>query len=191
MTATIPTAEPQEIIAGDTLQWTRSLTDYPPADSWVLSYALVNERTRIDLTASDNGDGTHLVSVAASVTADYLPGSYQWQAFATKAAERFTVGHGALRVVANYAAGESVDTRTHARRMLDALEVRLQMRAPDDILSYSEEATTVTRMAPEQALEQYKFWRRRVREEDAIAAVRAGKPNPAKIPMTMSTRNGC
>lgn len=188
MTIEISTVEPTRIRAGDTVKWTRELADFLPADLWVLTYRWVNRSAAFAATATDNGDGKHLVTLTAADTAAYAPGEYHWLAVVTLTTERYTVGEGDLVVEPNLAVADVHDHRSHARRMLDALETRLELRAPDDVASYSIEATSVSRMSPIEVDQQYRYWRRRVREEEALAAVRAGKPNPMRMSMTMTSR---
>ena len=76
-----PIIEPDSVIAGVTVKWTKDLADFLPADSWVLKYTLINagdDGKRIDITATDNGDGRHLVNVAKATTADWRHGLYHW-----------------------------------------------------------------------------------------------------------------
>lgn len=135
MTATIPTHEPAKIIAGDTAKWTKSLPDYLPAESWVLTYAFVVAGAQIQVTATDNGDGAHLVSVPIATTAAWAAGEYQWQAYVTKAGERYTVAKGKVKVETNFDAEASgFDGRSHAQIMLDAIKARLEGRATDNQL---------------------------------------------------------
>ena len=76
----IPTDIPTLFTAGDTLKFTKELADYLPADGWTLTYSLVKSSAQIQFSASDNGDGTHLVNVATTTTDDWTAGDYRWQA---------------------------------------------------------------------------------------------------------------
>ena len=49
-------------------------------------------------------------------------GDYAWQAAVTKGGERYTVGSGSLTVEKSFAAQATLDTRSTARSMLEALE---------------------------------------------------------------------
>jgi hypothetical protein len=120
--AEIPTVEPTQITAGDTLTWQRSLSDYPASAGWVLSYALTNADGQILITATASGDD-HLVSVAAATTAAYVVGTYAWQAYVTKTTERYMVGSGTLAVLPNLAVqGAGYDGRSWAQQQIDAIE---------------------------------------------------------------------
>jgi hypothetical protein len=120
----VPTKEPTEFAAGDTIKWTRELADYPASASWVLTYALRNAVSQIDVTASAVGD-VHSITIAASVSAAFAPGSYGWAAYVSKAGERYEVGTGTLTIRPNLAAKAPLDTRTQARKAADDLNVAL------------------------------------------------------------------
>lgn len=118
--------EPESFTAGDTLSWTRSLADYPASASWVLHYRLINAAAKYDINASASGDD-HLVSVSAATTAAFAAGTYTWQAYVTKGAERYTVGTGTVIILRDLAAeAAGFDNRTPARKALDALNAGLQ-----------------------------------------------------------------
>ena len=169
MTVEIPTSEPDVIIAGDTLKFTKDLPDYLPADSWVLTYALVKYGTQIKITATDNGDGTHLVNVAIVTTGAYAVGDYQWHAYVTKSGERYTVGKGRVKIKTDFAGQASgFDGRSHAQVMLDAIEARLQGRATDnqlDIISTALEGRSITRETTAELIKLRSFYKIEFKKE--------------------------
>lgn len=119
--------EPTSFTAGDTVSWTRSLADYPASASWVLHYRLINATAKYDITGTASGSD-HLIAVQASTTAAYAAGTYTWQAYVTKAAERYTVGTGTVEIKPDLAAVSAAgyDSRTPARKALDALNAGLE-----------------------------------------------------------------
>lgn len=135
MTA-IPTNEPQEVTAGDTVKWNRSFSDYPANDGWVLSYKLLNAAGKIEITAGASG-ADHAVNVAAATTAGWAAGSYNWQAYVTKAAERYVVDEGQMVVQANFATLNTLDSRSHNKKVLDSINAVIENRATLDQESYS------------------------------------------------------
>jgi len=81
--------EPDEIVAGDTIKWKRSFSDYP-ASTWTLTYALrsvATSSTAIELTATDDDDD-HSVNVLAATTGAWIAGDYAWDAYVTNGTER-------------------------------------------------------------------------------------------------------
>lgn len=123
--ANIPTSEPAFIQAGDTVKWQRTLPDYPASAGWVLAYRLINAAGKIDIPAAADGDA-HLITVAAATSAGYAAGAYDWQAFVTLGAERYTVGAGRVVIRPNLAAqAAGFDARSTARKALDDLRAAL------------------------------------------------------------------
>lgn len=119
------TTEPGRVTAGDTITWLKSLSDYRANDSWVLSYTLINSAAKITITATTSG-ADHLVSIAAATSAGWAAGTYTWLAVVTKAAERHTVGQGAIIIAPNLAAATTYDTRSSAKKALEAVNALLE-----------------------------------------------------------------
>lgn len=119
------TTEPARVTAGDTVSWLKSLSEYPATDGWVLSYTFINATGKITVTAAASGTD-HLVQAVAATTANWAPGEYTWQAVVTKAADRYTVGTGQMVVAPNLAAATTLDTRSSAKKALDAVDALLE-----------------------------------------------------------------
>lgn len=118
--------EPSSARAGDTWSWVRDLPDYP-APTWVLSYTLFAAAAVVRITAA--ADGTqHSVHLLPATTGAYTAGRYDWAAHVTDGTDRHQVGAGTLLVLPNLTAATSYDGRTHARKMLDAIEAMMEAR---------------------------------------------------------------
>lgn len=126
MAQTVPTREPAEIVAGDTVTWQKSLADYPASAGWVLNYRLINAAGKIDIEAAASGDD-FLITVPAATSAAYAAGTYSWQAFVDGvASQRFTVGGGTLVVKPDLAAqAVGYDTRSTAKKTLDLIDAAM------------------------------------------------------------------
>lgn len=149
MTAAIPTTEPAELRAGDTWKWTKSLADYSAADGWVLKYRFKNAAGGFEITATASGSDFS-ISVAADTTTGYTAGTYEWTAWIEYGGEVFTVDGGTLQVLPNLRAGAAtaaLDTRSHARKTLDAIEAVIENRATLDQMSYTIAGRTLQRMS--------------------------------------------
>lgn len=179
MSESLPIVEPDGFVSGDRVRWTRSITVLgvlrDPADSWVLSYSLVSPDTKLTLTGSDNGDGTHLIDLPAATTADYPPGVYAWQAYVSKTTDRFLVGKGSICIEPNFSALTSYDGRTWARRMLSLVEKMIEGKGSrTDVASHTLGGHSLTRYSPAELME----WRDRLRAEvgkqDRAERVRRG-----------------
>lgn len=128
MPAEIPTNEPSTLRAGDTWKWTRSLADWP-ATSWTLKYRAKNAAGGFEITASASGDD-FAVTVAAATTAAYAAGDYSWIAWVEGgSSEKYTVDSGTWTVQSEYRSGlasVALDDRSHARKVLDAIEAFIE-----------------------------------------------------------------
>lgn len=132
MAADIPTTEPTTLRAGDTWKWTQSLSDYP-ASAWTLKYRFKSPAGGFEIIASASGTD-HAVTVAATTSAGYKAGTYTWAAWVEGGtSEKYTVGTGTCEVLPDLrstAATALQDVRSHARKMLDAVQAWLESRDP-------------------------------------------------------------
>ena len=176
----IPANEPSSLRAGDTWKWTRTLADYP-AGTWTLKYRFKNATSYFEIVAGTSGTD-HSVSVAAATTAGYTAGSYTWMAWVEGgSSEKYTVDTGTLEIDPDYRASTAAyDGRSHARKMLDAIEAWLEARDP----AVAEYEIAGRRMKYIPIAELVKLRNRyglEVRNEDAAAAIAKGEGFGRKI----------
>lgn len=134
MTFTVPTVEPDVVMAGETWHWTISLPDFPTSESWVLTYYLAGASV-ISKQATPVG-GLYDVNFLASDTAAVLPGRYAYQAIAVLALEKHVARpvafqperQGVIEVLANIATATAGSLQTHAEKTLKALETEIYNR---------------------------------------------------------------
>lgn len=121
----IPTIEPEEITAGDYVQWKITDSDYP-ATTYTLTYALVKSGVLIEITAA--ADGTdHLITLSAATTAAYAVGEYKWQSYMTSGSERYNIDSGTLEVLPDFATQSTgYDDRTHVEKVLEWLRTSFE-----------------------------------------------------------------
>ena len=183
MAYTIPTTEPLEIIAGDLIKWKIAEdTDFPIADSWVLSYALVNSSAQETITCTDNGDNHHLATVTAATSANWTAGTYKWQSYITLSSERYLVDEGSLIVRPNFAALSSgYDDRSHWKITLDNVEAVIQNRATKDQSSYTISGRQLAKMPMSDLIMLYNKAKSAVAAEEAAERIANGLGTPNKI----------
>jgi hypothetical protein len=150
---TIPTTEPSSVTAGDTLKWTRSLPDYPASAGWVLNYSLISNNGSIQIASVAAGDA-HAVTVDFATSAQYVPGVYAWQAYVTNGTERYQVARGEIEVLADFAASSpgSLETRSHVKRVLDAIEAVIEGRAAKGDQELTIDGTRLVKMTVDELL---------------------------------------
>lgn len=162
---------PSSLRAGDTWEWTDSLTDYPAA-TYTLKYALrYYGLTKIDIVAVANGND-HDISVSASETSAFEKGNYDWVAFVEWTISpgitgRKTIDEGMV-TIKPYMPGtsSSTDHRSHAKKMLDAIEATLQGRATHADLSLTINGRAIQYLKPDELLRLRGFYRSEVDTEN-------------------------
>jgi hypothetical protein len=169
MATDIPTTEPSIIVAGDTIAWDREdLTNDYPSSTWTLKYHLANRTSHYDITATADtlGDDTFSITITPAVTATYVAGFYNWDAYVSKGSgatlERYRIDFGTLEVRPNLASlPASYDDRTHVKRTLDAIEAVIEGRATSDQESYTIGNRSLSRIPIAELLKfrsQYALW---------------------------------
>ena len=179
MARTIPTTEPTEFMAGNTVDWTKTLADFPASDGWTVTHAFVNSAGTFTTTSTADGDD-HLTTITAAISADISAGDYRWQAYATKGAERYPAGSGATTVKANFATG-ATDGRGHAKTVLDALEAVMENRASSDQASVSIGGRSISKLSPAELIEFISFYRREYASEVKAERIAAGLGHRGKV----------
>jgi hypothetical protein len=125
---TVPTEVPAKLIAGDTWQWTRELADYP-APTWTATAYFEKAGSTFSVLATASGT-IHAFEVSSATTAPYQSGRYAWRIRVTDGATTATIEPGGyLEVEANPATGSGRDTRSWARRTVEAIECFLEGNA--------------------------------------------------------------
>lgn len=125
----IPTQEPTSLQAGDTLQWTRQLDDFPASAGWQLSYRLIGSAGSFAITAAAQGD-LHAIAITADASGAWPAGSYMLLPAVSKDSDRYSLPAIPVQVLANLAGSTAAtDTRSYAQRVLDAVEAILEGRA--------------------------------------------------------------
>lgn len=139
MAAAIPTTEPVELRSGDTWKWRREdLSDYP-APTWTLKYRFKNAAGGFEITATADGSN-FAVTVGASTTATYAAGKYEVVGWVASGGEEYTVFNRTIEVLPNLRASSAAtaqDVRSHARKVLEAIEAVIESRATKDQQAYS------------------------------------------------------
>lgn len=171
----IATREPDALIAGDTWQWRRSLADYP-APTWTLTYYLRGRTHETSFAAAADGSD-HLVNVAKATTAAIQPGDYELTGLVGDGSARHTVYRQRFVVRPDPAQlGAGYDPRSHARKVLEAIQAVIEGRATKDQEEYSINNRSLKRTPLEELLKLQQYYLNAVANEDAIAAGGIGGP---------------
>lgn len=173
------TQVPNELIAGDTWAWTRTLSGYP-APTWSLTYFFVKEGKTFSVVASASG-ADHAVSVAPATTAPYPSGRYQWTARATDGTTVTTVESGWVDVKPNPATS-TVDPRSWAAKTLEAINAFLLGNATTAQSSMAINGRSISRWPLAELRAFQKELRTEVRKEELGAE--AGRDRRMKVRFT-------
>jgi hypothetical protein len=167
----------QQIIAGDTLNFTTAVADYPASEGWALTHRLIPRvsGTPIELTsaADDEDPNLHRTQATAAVTALWTAGDYSWVAYAVKDDERYTVGQGAIEILADPGEAAALDLRSHALKMLEAIETWLESRDPR-VAEYEIAGRRMKYTPTADLIALRDRYRREVRSEEDAARINAG-----------------
>lgn len=171
-----------EIVAGDRLNVTLQVPDYPAGGGYTLTLRLVPRvaGTAIELTATASGD-SYVISASSAATAAYGAGEYSWHAYVTSGSDRYTVGTGQITVKANPAAlAAGTDTRSEAERAV--ADLRAALKAWDATRkSYTVGDVSMTFNSPGEIIKLIGYWETVLERELGKADSAAGRLNRKKI----------
>ena len=148
--------EPTTLVSGNFINWVRPYdsvfyvdkdgeTQYLSSTDSTLTYILRNKDNRIEVTASST-DKDFEVLVNSTASEKWQPGLYYWAAVVTHTTlavqRQWEIDRGSLVIKENFANAGVVeyDGRSHAKKVLDALEAAIEGRADKqtlDWISYS------------------------------------------------------
>lgn len=174
---------PVRLVAGDFWTWRADgLSAAYPSTDYSLSYSFAPKAggTAISAPATADADGW-LVSVVGATTAALLAGPYAWSLIATRSSDgaTATIVSGVVQIAASGLVGG--DTRTTARRHLDAINAVLDGRITKDVESYSIEGRALTRVPLEVLSTLRSKYMSEVQAEERVAAGKSSGPRVRKV----------
>jgi hypothetical protein len=185
--------EPSEFAAGDTLSFSKRLSDYPASEGWSLKYELrlsspAGGGQAIEFTSTANPDGSaHDVSVTAAVTGTWLPGDYVLRGYAIKAlaggqVERHQIYDNSFTLLEDLpSAAGSEPQQTFAQKMIAQLETVMLAKAGDDLQRTAAGETGFWFWSPEDLRKEHGYWTQVRRQEVAKLNAKAGRPTGNKV----------
>jgi hypothetical protein len=114
---------PTELLAGSTWQWDRDYGDYPQP-TWIATAYFEKADKTFNVAAVASGTAQRF-TIAAATTATYPPGHYRIRVRVTDGATVAIAESGWCDIEVDPAAAGTYDTRTDARKMLDAINAFL------------------------------------------------------------------
>lgn len=170
------------LIVGDTLDFLTTVEDYPPADGWTLKYRLVPRvsGTAITITAATEGTD-YRVQEAPATTAAWTAGEYTWTSWVEKSGARYTVDQGLVTLKVNPATISAYDGRSHARKVLDAIDAVIESRATQDQMEYAINGRSLKRTPIADLIKMRQHYAAEVKREEKAASLAAGVHPGGKI----------
>lgn len=183
------TKEPNTLVLGDYWSWKRDdlATDYP-VGTYALTYEFHSDSggggtKKFTLTAVE-ADDTYYIESASSTTTGYAVGDYVWEAYITKtsSSNRIMVDSGRTSITENFA-NTNADLRSHAKKVLDALEAVIENRATMDQSSMSIAGRSLSRMSVDELLTFRNRYKAEYLKEIKLARIRnkQGSGNTIKV----------
>ena len=181
--------EPNTLVLGDYWSWKRDdlATDYP-IGTYALTYEFHSDSggggtKKFTLTAVE-ADDTYYIESASSTTTGYAVGDYVWEAYITKtsSSNRIMVDSGRTSITENLA-NTNADLRSHAKKVLDALEAVIENRATMDQSSMSIAGRSLSRMSVDELLTFRNRYKAEYLKEIKLARIRnkQGSGNTIKV----------
>ena len=161
---------PQNLRAGSAYSWTENKFD---AGDGTLEYTIFNGSAVYTVS----GDGVDFALTSAD-TKSWRNGKYSWVLRRVVDAEREDLASGRLEILPNpNISPNGLDDRTHAERVLEALEATLENRATDDMDSFTIRGRTISSMPIKDLLSFRALYKREVAAEANARRLAAGLPS--------------
>lgn len=184
MAYTVPTSEPSVIYAGDTLAFTKTISEFPASERWTLTYYLLSSTNQITFAGTSSGD-SYAIAVSASTTSAWTIGDYDWFAEISKGSssvvERYNVGSGTIKIRKSpVSSSTGADFRSVAKKMVDAFEAYFASSADVDDFSWIRKAVgdlDVSKMSMRDLYQEYQSWKAIYDEEVKANSITTDKRN--------------
>lgn len=178
----------ETLVAGDTLDFTVSVPDYPASAGWTLKYRLTPRfatptQAPIVLTATTNANGVdYNVQSGPAVTVLWAAGNYAWARWVEKSGARQTLDErGNLLVEPDPSAtAQGYDARTQAAKAVEDLKVALAtfQATSGRVKQYTIGTRHMEFETSTEILKMLSFWQVQLAKEDAAARIAKGLGNP-------------
>lgn len=175
----IPIGAPYSFVRGTTQAYrVRPGNDYPPA-TWTLNVTFITTDDQQTITATDNGDGTFLVTIDRAASLLFREGNYRFQEVVDNGTDFELLDAGVVVVLPNFAELSSGhDGRSHAAKMYDKLSELLEAKADDDKNSMSQQDMSLSRYQFADLQEQRGHYAHAMTDDERVA--RGFKPRRAR-----------
>lgn len=172
---------PPELRAGDARSW--SVPTNLAAGTlvfYVLTAVISNRPVRNKIGGAGvavDASGMAAFILDSATTATWVPGRYQWVAFAVDGdGDRTQLAQGVIKILPDVAGDAAVDPRSFNQKVLDSIRAVIAGNALDDVAMYKIGGRELTKIPRETLLKQEAIFEDRVRRE----RIRRGEKVPTK-----------
>jgi len=180
-----PTIEPDQLVVGDRVVWRKKdLATTYPSSTYTVAYVsrISSGGGTHEFTVTGSADGNDYLFTITSVTsAAFDLGHHHWQLEVTRTSdsERIVIQTGSWDIITDL--DNNVDPRSHAEIMVDKIETVLQGRADADVLSYSINGRSLSKMPPNELVEWRDYYRREAMMAHRKDHIKNGRATSATI----------
>lgn len=178
---------PSIITAGDSISWlddptSDNLGNAVDSGSWTLKYDFRQASVTLSVTATASGSGWK-TSLSATQSATFAAGVAYFQAYATKASERVTLGSGQVTFLKNLAASTTpYEGRSQAQQDLDAVQAAMRsMYSGGAVQEYSIGGRSVRKIALTELITMESQLKVQVARERKAEMIKNGLGNPHNV----------
>ncbi len=183
------TSEPQTVSVGEFWAWKRTdISAVYDTSEFTLKYFFYlqgKDETRFEVVAS-KVDDVHVVEVPAATTTQYKAGEYIYTVIIERDSdsERKKISQGSMTLRPALDT-DNGDIRTHAQKVLDAIEATIEGVASKQQQSYSIAGRSLSRYSHSDLLMLRKTYQERVNKERKKALRRSGKRSSNSVSIVL------
>lgn len=170
---------PLRLTAGTTVKFQRRFSEFSPTEGWTYKLFLVGQSL---LNKDGVAQGNEWdITLTAGETGGLTPGAYRYTERVTKGSEVLEAGAGAIEVLPNLATAVAGDQRSHARKVLEAIEAVIAKTATAEQQSYQMEGRALMHWPLADLIRFRQVYQEEVRREQISEQLAQGLDDPRRI----------
>ena len=163
MTTSLPYSPPTRVYAGDTIRWQRLNGAYYPAAGWSIDVTLRNAGAVHTFQSAPSGL-SHIITITPAQSILIDAGSWSLLETYTNGTDRFTGAQNTIQILPSLTL--PADNRTHARRVLDAIESVIIGAASSSTAEMTIAGRTLKSIPPRELLDLRDHYKQEVAQEE-------------------------
>lgn len=166
MTTSLPYSPPTRAYAGDTIQWQRLNGSYYPTAGWSIEVTLRNAGAVHTFQSAPAGLA-HVLTITPAQSSLLDEGSWSLLETYTNGIDRFTGAQNTIQILPSLTL--PADNRTHARKVLDAIEAVIVGTASSSTSEMTIAGRTLKHIPPRELLDLRDRYKQEVLQEERAA----------------------